>query len=43
MIIRDAVEADLPAIVEIFNGAILSRIWVPARFGDLDGFGLGGS
>ena len=26
MIIRDAVEADLPAIVEIFNVAILSRI-----------------
>jgi L-amino acid N-acyltransferase YncA len=26
MIIRDAVEADLPAIVEIFNAAILSRI-----------------
>ena len=26
MIIRDAVEADLPAIVEIFNVAVLSRI-----------------
>ena len=26
MIVRDAVEADLPAIVEIFNGAIRSRM-----------------